>query len=120
MEIKPIITEADFDAAVERIGQLMDAEKGTPEFDELMVLSVLVEDYDDRHYPLDPPDPVEAIKFVMDQRGLKAKDLASLMGGPSRVSEVLNRKRPLTLSMIRNLHKEFGIPAEVLIQESRV
>ncbi len=120
MNIKPIKTEADYDSAVERVGHLMNSEPGTPEGDELEVLLVLVGDYDDRHYPIGPPDPVEAIKFVMDQKGLKNKDLVKVLGGANRVSEILSRKRPLTLPMIRKLNKEFGIPAEVLIRESRV
>ena len=119
MEIKPIKNDADLDAALARVDQLMDAERGTPEGDELEVLAILIEDYEDRHYPIGPPDPVEAIKFVMDQKGLRNKDLAPLMGGANRVSEILSRKRSLTLPMIRKLNKEFGIPAEVLIQESR-
>ncbi len=115
-EIKPIKTEADYDAALAEIATLMDAEPGTPEGDRLDVLVTLVEAYEAKHWPIDPPDPIVAIKLRMEQRGLTRHDLEKVLGSKSRVSEVLNRKRPLTLEMIRRLHARWGIPAESLIQ----
>jgi len=115
MEIKPIRTELEYRATLVRLGEIWDAEPGTPESDELDVLSVLVEAYEDEHYPMDPPDPIEAIKFRMEQMGLSRKDLEPYIGSRSRVSEVLTRKRRLSLDMIRNLNEKLGIPAEVLI-----
>jgi HTH-type transcriptional regulator/antitoxin HigA len=115
MEIKPIRTEEEYRSALARLGEVWDAEPGTPESDELDVLSVLVEAYEDEHYPMDPPDPIEAIKFRMDQMGLTRKDLEPYIGSRGRVSEVLARKRRLSLDMIRNLNEKLGIPAEVLI-----
>src|SRR5439155_14037017 len=100
-EIKPIKTEADYDAALAEIATLMDAEPGTPEGDRLDVLVTLVEAYEAKHWRIDPPDPIAAIKLRMEQRGLTRHDLEKILGSKSRVSEVLNRKRPLTLEMIR-------------------
>jgi HTH-type transcriptional regulator / antitoxin HigA len=114
--IKPIKTEADYDAALAEIATLMDAEPGTPEGDRLDVLVTLVEAYEAKHWRIDPPDPIVAIKLRMEQRGLTRRDLEKVLGGKSRVSEVLNRKRPLTLAMIRRLHARWAIPAESLIQ----
>lgn len=114
--IKPIKTEADYDAALAEIATLMDAELGTAEGDRLDVLVILVEAYEAKHWRIDPPDPIEAIKLRMEQRGLSRSDLEKVLGSRSRVSEVLNRKRPLTLEMIRRLHATLGIPAESLIQ----
>ncbi len=119
MDIKPIRTEADYDEAQAEIGALLEAPEGSPAADRLEVLSTLVESYEERHHPIDPPDPVEAIEFRMEHMGLTRKDLEPLIGGRGRVSEVLNRKRRLSLSMIRNLHASLGIPAEVLIREPR-
>ena len=115
MEIKPIRTKADHRAALREIESLMDARAGSPEGERLDVLATLVEAYEARHYPLDLPDPVEAIKFHMEQGGLTAKDLVPMIGRVNRVYEILNRKRPLTLKMIWRLHRELGIPAESLI-----
>jgi len=115
MEIKPIRTKADYRAALREIESLMDARAGSPEGERLDVLATLVEAYEARHYPLDLPDPVEAIKFHMEQGGLTAKDLVPMIGRVNRVYEILNRKRPLTLKMIWRLHSELGIPAESLI-----
>ncbi|MDZ7697648.1 MAG: ImmA/IrrE family metallo-endopeptidase [Deltaproteobacteria bacterium] len=112
-----IKTEEDYEKAMSRIEMVMGAEPGTPEMDELELLTALVEMYEDRHFPIDPPDPVEAIKFRMDQIGLRQKDLIPFIGSKSKVSEVLNRKRPLTLAMMRALNKELGISAEVLLNE---
>ena len=114
--IKPIKTEADYDAALAEIDTLMDAKSGTSEGDRLDVLVTLVEAYEERHWRIDPPDPIEAIKLRMQQRGLSRGDLEKALGSKSRVSEVLNRKRPLTLEMIRRLHSLWGISAESLIQ----
>lgn len=117
MEIKPIRTEEDYRATLREIESLMAAEAGSPEGDRLDVLVTLVEAYEQKTFPLDLPDPVEAIKFTMDQRGLTVKDLEPMIGRSSRVYEVLNHKRPLTLKMIWKLHKALGIPAESLIKQ---
>jgi len=114
MNIKPIKSEEDYTAALTRIERLMDARPGTPQMDELEVLTTLVEAYEAQHYLIDAPDPIEAIKFRMEQEGLKQKDLVNIVGSKSRVSEILNRKRKLTLEMIRNLHKHLHIPIESL------
>ena len=116
MDITPIRTEADYRAALTRIETLMDAREGTPEGDLLDVLVTLVEAYERKHYPVDLPDPVAAIKFCMEQNGLAPKDMEPALGRLNRVYEVLNAKRPLTLNMIRKLHALFGIPAESLIK----
>jgi HTH-type transcriptional regulator / antitoxin HigA len=116
MEIKPIRTEADYRATLLEIDRLMGAAPASPEGDRLDVLVTLVEAYERRHFPMDLPDPIEAIRFTMDQRGLTVKDLEPAMGRSNRVYEVLNRKRPLTLAMIRRLHAMFGIPVESLIR----
>lgn len=115
MTIRPIKTARDYRAVLKEIETLMDAGPGTPEGDRLDVLVTLVEAYESKHYALGVSDPVEAIKFTMEQRGLKVKDLESIIGHSSRVYEVLNRKRPLTLRMIQRLHFKLGIPAESLI-----
>jgi HTH-type transcriptional regulator/antitoxin HigA len=114
--IKPIKTEADYDATLAEINTLMDAEPDTPEGDRLDILVTLVEAYEAKYWRIDPPDPIEAIKLRMQQRGLSRRDLEKVLGSKSRVSEVLNRQRPLTLAMIRRLHTTLGIPAESLIQ----
>lgn len=116
MDIRPIRTKADYRRTLQEIESLMDAAPNTPEGDRLDVLVVLVEAYERKHYPLDLPDPVEAIKFRMEQRGLSPKDLAPMIGRRNRVYEVLNRKRPLTMKMAWRLHRELGIPAESLIR----
>ncbi|MEZ5537663.1 MAG: transcriptional regulator [Thiolinea sp.] len=115
MNIKPIRTETDYQAALKDIEGLMAAELNTPEGDKLDILVTLVEAWEREHYPMDFPDPIEAIRFVMEQRGLEPKDLVPMIGQTNRVYEVLNRKRPLTLNMIKRLHKGLGIPAESLI-----
>jgi HTH-type transcriptional regulator/antitoxin HigA len=115
MDIKPIKNEADYDAALARIEMLMDAEIDTPEGDELDVLVTLVEAYEAKHHAIDPPDPVEAILFRMEQGGLDRKALEPYIGRSGRVSEVLNRKRPLSIDMIRRLWKGLHIPLESLI-----
>src|SRR5271169_3276815 len=116
MEIAPIKTRRDYRNALKRIEGLMTAKRGTPEGDRLDVLVTLVEAWDRKRYPLDLPDPVEAIKYHMDQSGLAPRDLIPFIGSRNRVHEVLNRKRPLTLQMIRRLHEGLGIPAESLIK----
>ncbi|MBI3526761.1 MAG: transcriptional regulator [Betaproteobacteria bacterium] len=116
MEIKPIRTKADYKAALKEIESLMGARRNSPEGERLDVLVTLVEAHERKHFPLELPDPIEAIKFAMDQQGLSVKDLDPMLGRSNRVYEVLNRKRPLTLKMIWRLHKELGIPAECLIR----
>jgi HTH-type transcriptional regulator/antitoxin HigA len=117
MIISPIHSEADYNRALERLESIFDAKKGTVEGDELEILSILIDKYEKERFPIDLPDPVEAIKFRMEQMGLKQKDLAELIGFKSRVSEILNRKRKLTLGMVRKLSKVLQIPTDVLIQE---
>ena len=117
MNIHPIHTEKDYNIALKRVESLMDAKVGTREFDELEILSTLVESYEAKHYHIDAPDPIEAIKFRMEQEGLIQKDLVAIFGNKSRVSEVLNKKRKLTLEMIRNLHNTLNIPFENLLGE---
>jgi HTH-type transcriptional regulator/antitoxin HigA len=118
MEIKPIKTRKDHEQALKAIEQLMDAKRNTAEGDRLDVLVTLVEAYEARHFSLDLPDPVEAIKFVMEQRGLAVKDLVPFIGQPNRIYEILNRKRPLTMAMAWKLHQGLGIPAESLIRQA--
>jgi HTH-type transcriptional regulator / antitoxin HigA len=115
MNLKPIHTKKDLAIALARIDELIDAKHGTSDYDELEILSTLVEAFEDKHSPVFPPDPVEAIKFRMDQLGLKQKDISKYFGGKNRASEVLSRKRPLSLRMIRNLHKNFHIPSNTLL-----
>jgi len=115
MAIQPIHTEADHQAALARIEALWNACPGTPEHDEIEVLAILVSAYEDDHWPILPPDPVEAIKFHMTQNGLKQKDLAAVIGSESRASEVLNRRRSLTVQMIKAIHAAWSVPLESLI-----
>ncbi len=115
MDIKPIRTEKEYEIALARLEEIWDAKSGTPESDELDVLSILVEAYEEEHHRIDPPDPIEAIKFRMEQMGLSTQDLEPQIGSSTEVSEVLTRKRSLSLDMIRNLNEKLGIPAEVLI-----
>ena len=116
MNIKPIKTKADYRAALKDIEGLMMARANTPEGERLDVLVTLVEAYERKHYPMELPDPIEAIKFRMESLGLKPKDLQPMIGGLNRVYEVLAYTRPLTLPMIRRLHEGLGIPAECLIK----
>ena len=118
MNIKPIRSKADYRAALEAVESLMGAKARTPEGDRLDVLVTLIEGYERQHFPMDLPDAVEAIKFRMDQQGLTPKDLEPLIGRSNRVYEVLNRKRALTLAMIRKLHLGLGIPAESLLRQT--
>ena len=116
MDIKPVKTKTDYRAVLKEIETLMMAKANTPEGERLDVLVTLVEAYERKHYPIDAPDPVEAIKFEMERRGLTVKDLVPMIGGTNRIYEILNRKRPLSLKMIWRLHKNLGIPAESLIR----
>jgi HTH-type transcriptional regulator/antitoxin HigA len=118
-ELKPIRSTADYTNALAEVERLWGAKSGTPEGDRLDVLATLIDAYETEHYPMDPPDPIEAIKFRMEQQGLTRKDLEPLIGTRTRVAEVLNRKRNLSIGMIRRLHDRLGIPAEVLIRASR-
>jgi HTH-type transcriptional regulator / antitoxin HigA len=120
MEIKPIKTEADYEASLKEIEKLFEVEPSTPEGDRLEVLVTLVEAYEDEHYALPAPDPIEAILYFMESRGLERVDLEPYIGSRARVSEILNRKRPLTLTMIQRLNTGLGIPAEALIQSYRL
>ena len=115
--IRPIRSGRDHAKALARVEALMDMKRTPAEDDELDVLATLVEAYEDRRFPMDAPDPVEAIRFSMQQSGMTQSDLAPILGGRAKVSEVLNRKRNLTLKMIRALHERLGIPAEVLIRD---
>jgi HTH-type transcriptional regulator/antitoxin HigA len=115
LNLKPIHTKKDLENALTRIDEIIDAKHGTPEYDELEILSTLVEVYEEKHSPILPPDPIEAIKFRMDQMGLNQSDISKYFGGKNRVSEVLSRKRPLSLRMMRNLHKNFHIPSDTLL-----
>lgn len=117
MDIKAIKTEQDYNQALKRLEEIFHAEIDTPEGDEAEVLSILIEKYEDENYPIGMPDPIEAIKFRMEQMGMKQKDLAEVVGFTSRVSEILNRKRKLTLNMIRKLSDKLHIPTEILVQE---
>lgn len=114
--IKPIKTEADYEAALAEIAQLMEAEAGSTEGDQLDVLVTLVEAYEARQWRIDPPDPVDALLVRLEDGRLTRRELEQLLGSRSRVSEILHRKRPFTLTMIRRLHSQLGIPAESLIQ----
>lgn len=116
MEIKPIRTEYDYHQALERLEIIFDAKLGSTEGDELEVLGILIDRYENEHFPIDLPDPIEAIKFRMEQLGYNQNDLANIVGLKSRASEILNRKRKLSLEMIRQLHDKLNIPTEVLIQ----
>ena len=120
MNAKIIKTEQDYEVALAYVESLMDAEPGSPEEQKLELFTLLIEVYEQEHFPIDAPDPVEAILFRMEQEGLTRKDMTVYIGSPSKVSEVLNRKRPLSLSMIRALHQGLGIPAEILVQESQL
>ncbi len=117
MKLKLIKTEKNYNEALERLEQVFDATPGTPEGDELEVLALLIDQYEKEHFPIKAPDPIEAVKFRMEQLGMKQKDLADTIGFKSRVSEILNRKRKLTLEMIRKLNEQLNIPTSILIKE---
>jgi HTH-type transcriptional regulator/antitoxin HigA len=116
MTIKPIKTEKDYQESLKRLDIIFDAKKGTSEGDELEILSILIDKYENEKFPIGFPDPIEAIKFRMEQMGYNQNDLAKVVGLKSRASEILNKKRKLTLEMIRQLHDNLKIPTEVLIQ----
>ena len=116
MNIRPIKTKKDYQLAMNRLESIFDAKPGTTEGDELEVLGILIDKYEQEHYPIGYPDPVEAIKFRMKQLGYSQSDLAKVVGLKSRASEILSKKRKLTLEMIRQLHQTLGIPTDVLIQ----
>ena len=119
MNIKPIKTDIDYKAALNRIEELWDAEINTIKGDELSILAILVENYENEKFKILPPDPIEAIKFRMEQTGLKKTDLAQFLGGRNRSTEILNRKRGLSIRMMRALHKKLKIPAESLLSEPK-
>ena len=117
MKLRPIKNVKDYEIALKRLDKIFDAKSGTKEGDELEVLALIIEDYEDKNYPIDPPDPIEAIKFRMEQMGMKQADLAKVIGHKSRASEILNKKRKLTLAMIRKINKKLNISTEVLVKE---
>jgi HTH-type transcriptional regulator/antitoxin HigA len=119
VEVRPIRTKRDYEAALKEVERLWGAKGGTSDGDRLDVLATLVDAYEAEHYPMDPPDPIEAIKFRMEQQGLTRRDLEQIIGTRTRIAEVLNRKRGLSIAMIRRLHDGLGISAEVLIRPSR-
>jgi HTH-type transcriptional regulator/antitoxin HigA len=118
-DVKPIRSEADYEAAITEVGRLWGAKSGTPKGDRLDVLATLIDAYEAEHHPIDPPDPIEAIKFRMEQQGLTRRDLEEIIGSRTRIAEVLNRKRSLSIAMIRRLHERLGISADVLIRPTR-
>jgi HTH-type transcriptional regulator/antitoxin HigA len=117
-EVRPIRTQADYEESLAEVGRLWGSKTGTPDGDRLDVLVTLIDQYETEHFPIDIPDPIDAIEFRMQQQGLTRKDLESLIGTRSRVAEVLNRRRSLSVRMIRSLHDGLGIPAEILIRPS--
>jgi HTH-type transcriptional regulator/antitoxin HigA len=117
MEIKPIKTDSDYQQALHRLEELFTAKPNTQEGDELEILGIVIEHYEEEHFQIDMPEPIEAIKFRMEQMGLEQQDLTRIIGSKSRASEILNRKRSLSLRQIRLLHKELHIPAEVLLRK---
>jgi HTH-type transcriptional regulator/antitoxin HigA len=118
MNIRPIRSDEDLQSMFQRLEAIFQAEEGTPEADEMEILVVLIEAYENKHYPISPADPVEAIKFRMDQQGLTPRDLEAYIGSSGRVSEVLNRKRSLSLRMVKRLHDGLRIPYESLLSRS--
>lgn len=119
-DVKPIRSEADYEAALAEVERLWGAKSGTPRGDRLDVLATLIDAWESEHHPMDLPDPIEAIKFRMEQQNLTRKDLEGILGTRTRVAEVLNRRRGLSINMIRRLHEKLGIPADVLIRSSRL
>ena len=117
MKIAPVRNEKDYQKALKRLEVIFDAKKGTEKGDELEILSILIDRYENQNFPIGMPDPIEAIKFRMEQIGMKQKDLAEVLGFKSRVSEILSKKRKLTLDMIRKLNTTLHIPTEVLVQD---
>jgi HTH-type transcriptional regulator/antitoxin HigA len=117
--VKPIRTESDYEEALTEVEALWGAKVGTPRGDRLDVLATLIDAYENEHYPMDPPDPIEAIKFRMEQQGLTRKDLEGIIGTRTRIAEVLNGRRGLSIGMIRRLNQKLGIPADILIRPPR-
>ncbi len=117
MDLKPIRNKKDYQNALNKLEEIFDAKKGTQQGDELEILSILIDNYENENFPIEMPDPIEAIKFRMEQMGMKQKDLAEVVGFKSRVSEILNGKRKLTLRMIKKLNSTLRIPIEVLVQD---
>ncbi len=117
MEIKPIKSETDYKNALKRLNEIFDASIGSLESDEADILALLIDDYESKHFQIDSPDPIEAIKIRMEELSLKQTDLAEAMGGANRVSEILNRKRKLTLEMVRNLTGKLNLSAKILVQD---
>jgi HTH-type transcriptional regulator/antitoxin HigA len=117
MDIKPIKNSTDYEVTLKRIDELMDAERDTPEGDELEVLALMVDAYEEKHYPIDAPDPIEFLKGIMELKGYRQNDLAKLLNSRPRASEVLGRQRPLSLTMIRRISQAWQIPTEPLIRE---
>jgi HTH-type transcriptional regulator / antitoxin HigA len=115
--IRPIRNEEQLADALERVSELLDSVPGSPEAEELEVLSLVVHAYEEKQHPIPPPDPIDMLQFLMDQHGLKAKDLVDVFGGSGRTSEILNRQRPLTLAMIRKLSAKFGVSADSFVSE---
>ena len=120
MNIKPIKTEEDYQNALIRLDQIFDAHEGSEESDEADILALLIDEYENKHYPIEAPDPIEAIKIRMEEMQLKQKDLAAALGGKNRASEILNRKRKLTVDMIRNLTVRLNLSASLLIKDYKV
>ncbi|MBN9086444.1 MAG: helix-turn-helix domain-containing protein [Reyranella sp.] len=119
-DVKPIRTEADYEAALAEVERLWGAKAGTAKGDRLDVLATLIDVYESQHFPMDPPDPIEAIKFRMEQQNLSRKDLEGIVGSRTRIAEVLNRRRGLSINMIRRLHDKLGISTDILIRPSRI
>jgi HTH-type transcriptional regulator / antitoxin HigA len=117
MNMKPLKTKKDYNLAISRLEKIFDSKPGTPEGDELEILGMLIDKYESIHHPIEFPDPIEAIKFRMEQLGFSQTDLVKIIGFKSRVSEIMSKKRKLTLYMIRKLHSSLNIPTEVLIKE---
>jgi HTH-type transcriptional regulator/antitoxin HigA len=118
-ELRPIRTKADYRTVLAEVERLWGAKRGTPKGDRLDVLATLIDAYETQHYPMDPPDPIDAIQFRMEQQGLTRKDLEPIIGTRARVAEAMARKRSLSIDMIRRLHEQLGISAEVLIRPTR-
>ncbi|CAN5378542.1 DNA-binding protein [soil metagenome] len=119
-DVKPIRSEADYEAALAEVERLWGAKAGTTKGDRLDVLATLIDVYEGEHYPMDPPDPIEAIKFRMEQQNLTRKDLEDIIGSRTRIAEILNRRRGLSISMIRRLHEKLGISTDILIRPSQI
>ncbi len=120
MNIKPIKTDKDYEVAIKRLEKIFDASPKSKEGDEAEILSMLIDNYENQHYPIEPPDPIEAIKIRMEEMNIKQKDLVGIIGGKSRVSEVLNRKKRLTVDMIRGIEKTLHLSASVLVRNYRL